>query len=127
VLVDYAHFDASGLTIADHPGIYRGNTAGASDSATACGYIEGGSDHSYLVAACPDTQVIASTCGTSSFDSILTSRQFGSGYMECTEDYNSCSDARGATLTTYNSTLLQIDVDSASSDESGEYELFLSF
>ena len=42
-------------------------------------------------------------------------------------DYNSCSDARGATLTTYNSTLLQIDVDSASSDESGEYELFLSF
>ena len=56
--------DPTGLEIIDSPGIYVGNTSDSGDDVDACGYIAGGNDVTYAVAACTNQPFFASTCGS---------------------------------------------------------------
>jgi hypothetical protein len=135
----YEHADANGARIIGGPGVYLGNTTSSGDDVQACSeYSEpgfgSGPDDVYILASC-NAPVTASTCGTSTFHSVIelhssrfseyepTAQCSGTGTGQCQ------ADPLGATVSTYSlgSGLMFLTVDGERADDAGEYQLSVAY
>ncbi len=125
-----------GAQIIARPGVYAGNTASSGDDIQACaalGTATGrGPDDLYVLATC-NSPVTVSTCGTTTFYSVLEARtasDFELSTQCSTSGESDCrSDPMGSTLTAYNTSagMMFIAVDGERAEDSGDYQLSISY
>jgi hypothetical protein len=143
VRLKFQHADRSSATVIEGPGIYAGDTSAATDDVTACVELDGGEvdadpgavrgespDDVYAVAAC-DSTLIASTCGTSAFRSLIEVRagSLDQPARACGASGETCAgEALGATAeVSVSNGLSFIIVDGVNAADRGSYRLFVSY
>jgi hypothetical protein len=130
---------AQGARIITRPGVYAADTTTSGDDVQACSdFFENGTgdgpDDVYVLARC-NAPVTVSTCGTTTFHSVLESRmlqssEFGSATQCSAAGSSECqADPLGATLTAYSrqSGLMFLTVDGIRADDAGEYQISISY
>jgi hypothetical protein len=136
----FQHDNAQGAIVLQGPGVYRGDTSRSENRSATCeGYgaepdFGSGPEDRYVLASC-NSQVTLSTCGASTFHSVIEARQVSvDPYFEPLQcavpgDYACRGDAFGATLYAYapSSGLTFITVDGTTAAEMGEYQLTVAY
>lgn len=129
--------DAMGALLIEGPGVYSGDTRNSDDSIAACGELEptgAGPDDIYVFASC-NAPLAASTCGTSSFRSVIdvrtaTPSEWGPTIQCQPPGGGQCaSDPLGSAITafSYSSGLTFVTVDGVGVEDAGEYQLSISY
>ena len=135
----YEHAAAEGAQIIGSPGIYAGDTSASGDDVQVCsdfseqaGYGSG-PDDVYVLAAC-NAPVTVTSCGTTTFHSVLEARSTGESIFgpsgQCSGTGEQCeADPLGATLTAYHvgNGMLFVTIDGERADDAGEYQLSVSY
>lgn len=135
----FEHAEADGAKIISHPGVYAGDTTMSGNDQQACEDFNepgfgAGPDDLYVFATC-SSYISVSTCGTSTYPSVLEARagtesEFGSEISCSSAGNSSCrGDAMGATLQTfaYRNGLMFLTVDGIRAADGGEYQFSISY
>lgn len=135
----YQHADAAGARVIEHPGVYAADTTNSGDDVQACAdWFEqatgDGPDDVYVLARC-NASVTVSTCGSTTFSTVLEARTLDPSDWEepiqCdAARLGQCeSDPLGAVLTTYSQSdgLMFVTVDGVAAADFGEYQISFAF
>jgi hypothetical protein len=135
----FQHDAPQGARIIQGPGVYAGDTTNAENRIAACeGYgpepFATGPEQRYVLATC-NSQLTVSTCGASTFRSILEARQVSTDPffepVQCSlPEWDYCeADPYGSLLTAYvpSSGLTFLTIDGESAEDFGEYQLTIAY
>jgi hypothetical protein len=134
----FQHDAAQGARVIQGPGVYAGDTSTAVNRVAACeGYGEPpfgvGPEDRYVLATC-NSQITVSTCGASTFRTILEVRQESTDPffdpVQCSLPQWGCqADAYGSVLIAYvpSSGLTFLTVDGMTTEDFGEYQLSIGY